>query len=338
MIPDSAAYHTRYVLHDAGHHLTFTDDFSLHMIELPKFLAAAGELAGPLDRWCYFLRHADKLDTDALPAPLATPPIRRALETLSVISEIERERERYEARCEDPSTARWPNSSLRRAAAEAERAAAEAERRVEAGKRAVEEGGGRTSAFNGNSIRGRRHSKQRSGPCSSNRPCCRFVPWARPLPTRDELLARPLDDLRDLARQLELKRRGPRNGPVALQAGTRCYSFDDLVRDGGTVWDGVSNALARKHLRQMKPGDQVLFYHTGKEKAVVGEMVVAGEPRSDPKADDEAAVAVEMKPVRKLARPVSFAEIKADKFSPPGTWFGCRDCRWFPCPRPSGTN
>ena len=92
-----------------------------------------------------------------------------------------------------------------------------------------------------------------------------------------------------------------------------CYSFDDLVRDGSTVWDGVSNALARKHLRQMRPGDRVFFYHTGKEKAVVGEMVVAGEPRPDPNAGDEAAVAVDMKPVRKLARPVSLAEIKADK-------------------------
>jgi predicted RNA-binding protein with PUA-like domain len=91
-----------------------------------------------------------------------------------------------------------------------------------------------------------------------------------------------------------------------------CYSFDDLVRDGRTVWDGVNNALARKHLRQMKPGDRVLFYHTGKEKAIVGEMVVAGEPRPDPNGD-EAAVAVDMKPVRKLARPVQLAEIKADK-------------------------
>jgi predicted RNA-binding protein with PUA-like domain len=91
-----------------------------------------------------------------------------------------------------------------------------------------------------------------------------------------------------------------------------CYSFDDLLRDGQTVWDGVSNALARKHLRQMKPGDRVLFYHTGKEKAIVGEMVVASEPRPDPKVD-EAAVAVDMKPVRKLARAVTLAEIKADK-------------------------
>ncbi|MBO0697979.1 MAG: EVE domain-containing protein [Zavarzinella sp.] len=92
-----------------------------------------------------------------------------------------------------------------------------------------------------------------------------------------------------------------------------CYSYDDLVRDGSTVWDGVSNALARKHLRQMKPGDRVLFYHTGKEKAVVGEMVVAGEPQPDPKAEDEAAVAVEMRPVRKFPAPVTLAQIKADK-------------------------
>ena len=92
-----------------------------------------------------------------------------------------------------------------------------------------------------------------------------------------------------------------------------CYSFDALVRDGETLWDGVSNALARKHLRQMRPGDQVLYYHTGKEKAVVGEMVVAGEPQPDPKADDEAAVAVVMRPVRRFPRPVSLAEIKADK-------------------------
>jgi len=97
-----------------------------------------------------------------------------------------------------------------------------------------------------------------------------------------------------------------------------CYHFDDLLRDGSTVWDGVSNALARKHLRQMKPGDRVFFYHTGKEKAIVGEMVVAGEPYADPNSDDEAAVAVPMKPVRKLSRPVTLAEIKADKLL--ATW------------------
>jgi predicted RNA-binding protein with PUA-like domain len=92
-----------------------------------------------------------------------------------------------------------------------------------------------------------------------------------------------------------------------------CYSFDDLTRDGMTLWDGVANALARKHLRQMKPGDRVFFYHTGKEKSVVGEMVVASEPRPDPKADDKAAVAVEMRAVRRLPRAVTLTEIKADK-------------------------
>ncbi|HKB02400.1 MAG TPA: EVE domain-containing protein [Gemmataceae bacterium] len=92
-----------------------------------------------------------------------------------------------------------------------------------------------------------------------------------------------------------------------------CYSYDDLVRDGLTVWDGVSNPLARQHLRQMRPGDRVLFYHTGKEKAVVGEMVVAGEPKPDPNADDEAAVVVEMRPVRRFPMAVTLAQIKGEK-------------------------
>lgn len=91
------------------------------------------------------------------------------------------------------------------------------------------------------------------------------------------------------------------------------YSFDDLLRDGSTVWDDVSNALARKHLWQMKPGDQVLSYHTGKERAVVGEMVVASAPYLDRESDDKAAVVVKMKPVRKLAKPVPLAIIRADK-------------------------
>jgi len=90
------------------------------------------------------------------------------------------------------------------------------------------------------------------------------------------------------------------------------YSYDDLARDGATVWDGVKNPLARKHLRQMKPGDRVLFYHTGKEKAVVGEMVVAGDPSPDRKSKDEGAVVVPMRPVRKFSVPVTLAAIKAN--------------------------
>ena len=91
-----------------------------------------------------------------------------------------------------------------------------------------------------------------------------------------------------------------------------CYSYDDLVRDGATIWDGVKNPLARQHLRQMRAGDRVFYYHTGKEKAVVGEMTVAGEPGPDPKSKDEAAVVVPMRPVRKFAAPVTLAAIKAD--------------------------
>src|SRR6266545_3651262 len=64
------------------------------------------------------------------------------------------------------------------------------------------------------------------------------------------------------------------------------YSFDQLERDKKTVWDGVRNALALKHLRQMKPGDRVLVYHTGDEKAVVGLAEVAREPYPDPKQAD----------------------------------------------------
>lgn len=92
-----------------------------------------------------------------------------------------------------------------------------------------------------------------------------------------------------------------------------CYSFQDLVADNGTSWDGVANALARKHLRSMCPGDQVFYYHTGKEKAVVGIMEVVSEPQNDPKGDDKGAVAVQMKPVRALTSAVTLAQIKAEK-------------------------
>jgi predicted RNA-binding protein with PUA-like domain len=90
------------------------------------------------------------------------------------------------------------------------------------------------------------------------------------------------------------------------------YSYDDLVRDGSTVWDGVSNPLARQHLRKMQSGDRVLFYHTGKEKAVVGEMRAVADARPDPSGDDPKAVVVEVEPVRALARPVSLERIKED--------------------------
>jgi predicted RNA-binding protein with PUA-like domain len=85
------------------------------------------------------------------------------------------------------------------------------------------------------------------------------------------------------------------------------YNFTDLERDGQTTWDGVKNALALKHLRQVRRGDQVFFYQTGSDKAVVGVMEAVGDATDGPKG-----VAVRVKPVRRLPRPVTLAEIKTD--------------------------
>lgn len=89
-----------------------------------------------------------------------------------------------------------------------------------------------------------------------------------------------------------------------------CYSIDQLATDGETVWDGVANPQARQNLWAMKPGDRVLFYHTGKEKAIVGEMEVVSEPTAP--ADDAKAVRVTMKFVRRLPTPIPLATIKAE--------------------------
>lgn len=83
------------------------------------------------------------------------------------------------------------------------------------------------------------------------------------------------------------------------------YSYADLAREGTTVWDGVKNPVAMKHLRAMQAGDDVLIYHTGDEKAIVGlAKVVAQDPQLGlPK----------LKAVRPVPRPVTLAEVKADK-------------------------
>ncbi len=91
-----------------------------------------------------------------------------------------------------------------------------------------------------------------------------------------------------------------------------CYSYADLERDGTTWWDGVKNALARQHLRSVTVGDLVLYYHTGAEKAIVGEMQVVAGPQADPNSDDPKSVIVQVKAVRRWNRPISLAEIKAD--------------------------
>ena len=90
------------------------------------------------------------------------------------------------------------------------------------------------------------------------------------------------------------------------------YSYDDLVRDKTTVWAGVKNPLARANLRKTKVGDRVLYYHTGKEKAIVGEMRIVEGPRPEPGSKDDKAVVVTVKPAGKWPRAVTLAEIKKD--------------------------
>jgi predicted RNA-binding protein with PUA-like domain len=92
------------------------------------------------------------------------------------------------------------------------------------------------------------------------------------------------------------------------------YSFDDLVRDGRTQWSDVKNALAQKHLRSVKKGDQIFYYHTGDEKAIVGIAKAITDAYADPKDDTWKAGLVDVAPVRKLRRAVTLAEIKAKPF------------------------
>jgi predicted RNA-binding protein with PUA-like domain len=88
------------------------------------------------------------------------------------------------------------------------------------------------------------------------------------------------------------------------------YSYSQLESDGRTVWDGVSNNLALKHLRSVKKGDKAFFYHTGDEKQIVGIMEIITDPRPDPK--DKSLVIVDVKPAGRLGRPVTLAAIKGD--------------------------
>jgi predicted RNA-binding protein with PUA-like domain len=90
------------------------------------------------------------------------------------------------------------------------------------------------------------------------------------------------------------------------------YSFDNLMQDGKTAWSGVKNPLAQKHLRSVKKGDLVFYYHTGDQKAVVGIMKAAGDAYPDPTDRAGRLYAVDVAPSKKLKRPVTLAEVKAD--------------------------
>jgi predicted RNA-binding protein with PUA-like domain len=89
------------------------------------------------------------------------------------------------------------------------------------------------------------------------------------------------------------------------------YSWDQLVKDKKTFWDGVRNYAARNNLRDMKKGDEVFYYHSNEGMEVVGIAMVAKESYQDPTTEDKNWVVVDLKPVKKLKKPVTLAEVKA---------------------------
>ncbi len=96
-------------------------------------------------------------------------------------------------------------------------------------------------------------------------------------------------------------------------SGPRGYNFEQLKKDKKTVWDGVHNNLALKHMREMKPNDLVLFYHTGTERQAVGIMQIISKPYPNPNEDNERFVVVDVKYKKKLARPITLDEMKQNK-------------------------
>src|SRR2546427_8094325 len=106
------------------------------------------------------------------------------------------------------------------------------------------------------------------------------------------------------------KKTPPASGLWMVKQEPETYSWDDFVRDGRTDWTGVRNFQARNNLRQMKSGDRVLFYHSGKGKSVVGVAEVARAAYQDPTSKDPQWVAVDIKPVKTLHEPVPLASIR----------------------------
>jgi len=96
-------------------------------------------------------------------------------------------------------------------------------------------------------------------------------------------------------------------------SGPRGYNFSTLQKEKTTVWDGVHNNLALKHMRNMKKGDSVLYYHTGDERQAVGIMTVTSKPYPNPEEDNERFVVVDVKYKRQLDKSVSLEQMKKEK-------------------------
>ncbi len=90
------------------------------------------------------------------------------------------------------------------------------------------------------------------------------------------------------------------------------FSYADLEKEGSTIWSGVKNSLARQNLRKVQRGDRILYYHTGKERAIVGEMQATSGPQAGASPDDPKAVAIKVKAVRRWATPLTLDIVKKD--------------------------
>lgn len=88
------------------------------------------------------------------------------------------------------------------------------------------------------------------------------------------------------------------------------YSYNDLEEEGTTVWNGVKNALALKHLRAMSPGDLALIYHTGKERQIIGLAEVVSQPYPDPAGNDTKRVVVDIRVMERITQPLTLKQIK----------------------------
>lgn len=101
-------------------------------------------------------------------------------------------------------------------------------------------------------------------------------------------------------------------GLYLLKTEPDSYAWDDLERDGSTVWNGVRNNTALKHIRDVRKGDLAFLYHTGKERRIVGTVRVTSDAYPDPEAESAVLFVFDVEPAERLERPVSLAEIKDD--------------------------
>jgi predicted RNA-binding protein with PUA-like domain len=101
--------------------------------------------------------------------------------------------------------------------------------------------------------------------------------------------------------------------PFLMKEEPTHYSYDAFAKDRGATWTGVKNPLAQKHLRSVRKGDLVFYYHTGDEKQIVGIAKAASDAYADPADKTGKAHVVDLVPVKKLTTPVTLAAIKADK-------------------------